>query len=326
MIGILKSFLSPTPSSSSCSQQRPVLVNTRSQFGPGSSKADYARGLNPSSPSISRGLAQSYYDDDQPPSYSPGSVASCNHNQRLVGTNRSTPHNSYTPKDSMGESPLKVLENYDIVIVFDDSRSMLCTDRGRRTRWDQAWDALATLVRVGSQYDRDGIDIHFLNQRNADRAVHNEAEVQRLRSSVGKPGEDSYTPIGDVLETLLLDYQRKTGDSPGSSGVKKRIFLVITDGAATDAPEYPILNAARFFERGRFPLDQVGIQFIQVGGDECATKFLEELDDDLAVRGQTRDIVDTIKSTGNDLEGDALIKALTGGFNRRQDKASGARR
>ena len=35
----------------------------------------------------------------------------------------------------------------------------------------QAWDALATLVRVGSKYDRDGIDIHFLNQRKADRSV-----------------------------------------------------------------------------------------------------------------------------------------------------------
>lgn len=33
-----------------------------------------------------------------------------------------------------------------------------------------------------------------------------------------------------------------------------------------------------------------------------------------------QDIVDTVKSNGRDLTGDTLIKALTGGFNRRQDR------
>jgi len=33
-----------------------------------------------------------------------------------------------------------------------------------------------------------------------------------------------------------------------------------------------------------------------------------------------QDIVDTIKSDGKDLKGDGLIKALTGGINRKQDK------
>ena len=59
--------------------------------------------------------------------------------------------------------------------------------------------------------------------------------MQRLRREIGIPGRDSYTPIGDVLDTLLLAYQKQTGDSPGRPGVKKRIFLVITDGASSES-------------------------------------------------------------------------------------------
>jgi len=182
------------------------------------------------------------------------------------------------------------------------------------------------LVRVGSRYDRGGIKIHFLNKKEADKKVKNLADLQRLRKKVRNPGRNTYTPIGDVLDTLLLQYGRKTGDCPGRLGVKKRVFLVITDGAPTDAPQDTIIRAANFFHQGRFPLDQVGIQFIQVGNDPNATKYLEELDEDLAKDENIRDMVDTIKSNGNDLEGDALIKALTGGFNRRQDRIGDRRR
>ena len=107
---------------------------------------------------------------------------------------------------------------------------------------------------MGSKYDRDGIEIHFLNKVEKDMTVmvqcvtvsrqkqlteiftQNEADVRRLRGTVGLPGRDTYTPLGDVLDTLLLDYGKKTGDKPGRLGVKKRIFLVITDGAASRLP------------------------------------------------------------------------------------------
>lgn len=302
-------------------------------LGPGSSKVDYARGLNPSSSSTSPGHAQTYYDDTYgapPPYYSQNNPDSKESDTDVKMSRPPATHTGaiYNPTDSRGESPLKVLENYDIVIILDDSYSMLVADgKGRRTRWDQAWDALATLVGVGTRYDRDGIEIHFLNERKADRTVKSEADLQRLRKEVPVPGRDSYTPTGDVLDTLLLEYRRKAGDSPGSTGVRKRIFLVITDGAATDDPRDGIIDAAKFFQRKSFPRDQVGIQFIQVGNDLEATKFLEELDTDLMEENEdARDIVDTIKSSGNDLRGDALIKALTGGFNRRQDRAGEGRR
>lgn len=70
-----------------------------------------------------------------------------------------------------------------------------------------------------------------------------------------------------------------------------------------DAPEDGIINAAKFFQKNGFPVDQVlesashlhlgerstdsfcslqvGIQFIQVGNDPEAEQFLDELDTDL---------------------------------------------
>lgn len=321
-----KSWLSSKSSSTSpTTAQHPV--GTRSPFGPGSSKVDYAYNTNKPSSPTAPGHAQSYYDGsyDLPPPYCPESASGFNEPPAAIAI--PTPSLGYAGKihnqtELVGESPLKILENHDIAIVLDDSYSMLIADsKSGRTRWDQAWSALATLVRVGSRYDRDGIEVHFLNRREADRTVRNEEDLQRLRSEVHTPRRDACTPIGDALDALLLDYERKTGDSPGRYGVKKKIFLVITDGAATDAPEDAIIRAANFFHHGRFPLDQVGIQFIQVGNDPGATMFLEELDEELAGVNNTRDIVDTIKSTGDDLKGDALIKALTGGFNRRQDRA-----
>lgn len=293
----------------------PRSASTRSQSKSRSSKAGYTNDRDPSG---------SY--DDLPPPYLK-SVSAHPVESKIPTSSNARTSVVHNPIDSTGESPLRVLLNYDIVIIFDDSASMLIADgKSGRTRWDQAWDAVETLVYVGSKYDRDGIEIHFLNKREKDTTVMNVADVRQLRTAVGRPGKDTYTPLGDVLDTLLLEYGKKTGGTPGRRGVKKRIFLAITDGVASDAPEDPIARAANFFHKGQFPLDQVGIQFIQVGNDPEATEFLEELDEDLGGCENTRDIVDTIKSTGDDLEGDALIKALTGGFNRRQDRAGERRK
>ena len=46
-----------------------------------------------------------------------------------------------SPLDSSKEDPLLALKNFDIVIVLDDSRSMLQSDHiGGRTRWAQVSD------------------------------------------------------------------------------------------------------------------------------------------------------------------------------------------
>lgn len=150
-MGLGRFFGSSTSSSSSSRSPQPRGRNPP-PMGPGSSKLDYARGLDsPTSPSTSLGLAHSYYhDDDAPPAYSP--QKSSDFHDYATDTKMSTPGKTNTnaahfsvpapvdpgPIDSRGESPLKALSNRDIVVLLDDSGSMLIVDPvANRTRWDQ---------------------------------------------------------------------------------------------------------------------------------------------------------------------------------------------
>lgn len=137
------------------------------------------------------------------------------------------------------------------------------------------------------------------------------------------------TPTGEKLEELLLDYllrleQAKSEADAGHPGALQQVkpvnFLIITDGAPTDDPESVIVTAAQRLDAGRFPINQVGIQFIQIGNDPSATEALRELDDDLAGKYRIRDIVDTTLYTGNALDATTLTKILLGGINRRVDR------
>ncbi|KIY52614.1 hypothetical protein FISHEDRAFT_12588, partial [Fistulina hepatica ATCC 64428] len=215
------------------------------------------------------------------------------------------------------------LAEYDIVIIMDDSGSMLLGDR-----WQQA-----NLLTMVTKFDSDGVDIHFLNAReNAaplQRNVKNGESVRRLFSLVWPT---TATPIGERLDAILDDYLTKveqTRFTEASAKIKPINVIVITDGIPTDTgdmvPEKVIVRAAERLDRGRFPESQVGIQFVQVGTDKGAHKYLKDLDDNL-VRwcsdGRMRDIVDTTPcSTLRDekLSKETLLKIILGSINRRVD-------
>lgn len=140
-----KSWLSSKSSSTSpTTAQHPV--GTRSPFGPGSSRVDYAYSVNQPSSPTAPGLAHSYYDGsyDLPPPYYPESASGFN--EWPAAVTMPTPYignggKTHNPTELAGESPLKLLENHDIAIVLDDSYSMLIADsRSGRTRWDQVGD------------------------------------------------------------------------------------------------------------------------------------------------------------------------------------------
>ncbi|KAG8904668.1 hypothetical protein FRC01_008652, partial [Tulasnella sp. 417] len=68
------------------------------------------------------------------------------------------------------------------------------------------------------------------------------------------------------------------------------------------------------------PLNQLGIQFVQVGDDEGARAELKRLDDTLSQDG-TRDIVDTFPfdKLNGDISADHIIKILLGSVHKRID-------
>lgn len=144
---------------------------------------------------------------------------------------------------------------------------------------------------------------------------------------------------------LLKIEDAKAAQLAGEEGALKKVkpinIVVITDGTSmalrygpselmyspragepTDDPESVIVQAARRLDEGKFPLSQVGIQFVQIGSDHQAAKALAELDDGLSAAHGVRDIVDTFPYTaeGSQLTVDNLTKILLGGINRRQDR------
>jgi len=228
-----------------------------------------------------------------------------------------------------------MLKTYNTVLIVDDSSSM-ANDRSNprcENRWNQARDALAGLFEVAAQYDTDGIDIHFLNSKKLGQIVRSAKEVKRLFNSVHPRG---ITPIGQKLESLLLQYLaliEKAHDedqkllSEGIVGhnleaIKPVNYIVLTDGAATDDPESVIVTAAKRLDARHFPLSQIGIQFVQIGTDQFATKFLRELDDELTSSHNIRDMVDTTPYSPDkgQLSTRDVIKVLIGGINRRIDR------
>ncbi|KAJ7853163.1 hypothetical protein B0H14DRAFT_2354498, partial [Mycena olivaceomarginata] len=232
------------------------------------------------------------------------------------------------PADTI-ENALQQLTRYDTVILVDDSGSMTTAVRKNKTRWNEAGEALATLAETPQLYDKDGIDIYFLNNKTEAHNIKSSSEVQALFDTVKPAGA---TPTGERLDQILKphllileDAQIKPDGTPidkNSGKIIKAInFIVITDGASTDDPKYTIIDAAtRLKDLRNLSLTQIGIQFVQIGNDPGATRALQELDDDLAKDKNFRDIVDTTPySMLNPLTSDGLIKVLLGGINRRYD-------
>lgn len=221
------------------------------------------------------------------------------------------------------EDALETLRHYDTIIIMDDSSSMA------GSLWKEAKQALATLADVACQYDANGVDIHFLNHYGSMTGVTDSKTIHQEFANLQPCGP---TPIGHRLDIILGDYfrdldaakrQENAGDYLARKQIKPVNVIVITDGAPTDDPESVIVSFAQRLDADKWPLAQVGIQFVQIGNSRRATKFLVELDDSLKQTHHIRDIVDTTPYIG-ELNAEMLIKILLGGINRRVDTKGGA--
>ncbi|KAG9094096.1 hypothetical protein FRC07_011358 [Ceratobasidium sp. 392] len=217
-------------------------------------------------------------------------------------------------RDLEREHALTQLSRYDTQFLVDDSLSM------EGSRWNEARGALAGLAKIALEYDDDGVEIFFLNAVGAGQTVKTEDDVNQLFASVTvSPGTPTGRRLNDLL-TAYIDELEAAKQKSASIEIKPLNLIVITDGEPTDDPESVIIAAARRLDAGKFPLTQVGIQFIQVGNDVRASKALRDLDNNLSAKHNVRDIVDTRPFTGQRLTPELLIKMLLGGINRRVDK------
>lgn len=160
-------------------------------------------------------------------------------------------------------------KEYDYILVLDKSGSMdePSTTLDGRARWDEAQEFTESFARFADKHDDDGLTvITFSSSHKVYDGVH--ADKVHEVFATCQPGGS--TNLAGALDAAF----KKKFDSG-----KPAIILVMTDGQPDNetAVKTSITNAANRIEKD----GDIGIQFVQIGNDARAAKFLGDLDDNL---------------------------------------------
>ena len=205
---------------------------------------------------------------------------------------------------------LNRLKMFDTVFIVDDTGSMtqsITKDGSGPERWDVTVQALGHIAELAARYDEDGIDIRFLKDqaRNADN-VTSGIQIRAILDKVNlsEPIHGGGTEFWDHLTAAmgphLMRYEQYLEESTAykrkqARGVKTAIapkkpkflnLIVLTDGQANDEQEVEeyIVDVAEQLDNLKAPKGYIGVQFVQIGDDDRAKKYLKRLDDDLKKR------------------------------------------
>lgn len=201
-------------------------------------------------------------------------------------------------------SEFSLLREFDTVFLLDDTGSMVETDGDEgRSRWEELIDSLRYTVEIVCRYDKDGVEVHFLNQdeKDEDGITEGQRVLDLLTKEVGPDEQGGGTYISNPLWAVLAPYIDRFEDwknrlldrsMPRVKRPKMLNLIVITDGAAEDKEgvEDVIVNAAKRLDQLGAPANQVGIQFLQIGKDNDAARWLKLLDDSLREKHTVRDV------------------------------------
>ena len=167
--------------------------------------------------------------------------------------------------DPFFSEKLELLNNYEIVLLCDDSGSMNTSIKDNKninlTRWDELKSIVNIVISIANVYDNNGIDIHFLN-----RGIYNNIKFEEQASICLEDMPCGGTPLTSTLSVILEQYK----DS------KKPLLLVIaTDGV-------PTINGKLDLDNFKYVLqnksDNVYISFLACSDNNTDVDYLNELD------------------------------------------------
>lgn len=212
-------------------------------------------------------------------------------------------------KNNRGLDDNKGFDNlalFDTIFVIDDTGSMqLPADSteanrpGIKTRWDVLTQSMQYMGNIAAEFDPDGVDIQFLKSDLNRTNVKSGQEVLNLLSHVdlekGVGGTHFATVLAEILGPYVArysDYFEATKRREKADKVRPLNIIVLTDGKADDekSTKRTIIKIGKQLDRMNAPETQVGIQFLQVGDDEDAAKWLRSLDDELEDVHDVRDV------------------------------------
>jgi hypothetical protein len=116
---------------------------------------------------------------------------------------------------------LEALDDYEIVIIADDSGSMATVSYSgsgvRTTRWQELKSTISILIDLATIFDSNGVDVHFLNRD----PILNIKSAKELDSIFAIPPRGP-TPLVPALRNVLSTTSRLT-----------RLIFIATDGEPT---------------------------------------------------------------------------------------------
>jgi hypothetical protein len=201
------------------------------------------------------------------------------------------------------------LRDFEIVIVCDDSGSMLTTvDNTQKTRWDELCLIVKVLIEIGVIFDSNGVDIHFLN-RNKFLKVKNPKDVEQAFAK--PPG--GFTLLVPVLKKIFESPLARRGRD------KKLLVFVATDGEPTDEDGNSMVpELKRLMEETRQP-ETTYVSFLVCTDETDRIDYLSEWDRTMLNVDVTDDFhteTEKIRKCQDNnfpfTYGDYIVKALVG--------------
>lgn len=173
-------------------------------------------------------------------------------------------------------------KEYDFALILDASGSMSepSAKMKGRTRWEEAEEFTENYARFVEKFDDDGLTvIVFSSTFKVEDGVKSDV-VKKIFTTRQPSGS---TNLAAALQAAV--------DKKFSS-TKPMIVLVVTDGIPDNSDDVVDVIIAAANKIGKD--EDLSFQFIQIGDDAKAGKYLQSLDDDLRGKGAKFDIVNTL--------------------------------
>ncbi|CAF3705060.1 unnamed protein product [Rotaria sp. Silwood1] len=221
----------------------------------------------------------------------------------------------YEINDTLAQR-LNILQQFEIVVLCDDSGSMNTpVDGTTGTRWDELRSIVQIVMELGTVFDSNGIDVHFLNRPSMPNVTD---ARQVIESFSQRPG--GLTPLTAALRRIFQSQASK----PGSD--KRLLVFVATDGAPTDPNGNVDVQSLENLMRNERQANTTYVTFLACTDDESSVAYLSQWDRTM----MNVDVVDDYKTEREEVRrtrgynypfsfGDYVAKALLGAVDPQMD-------
>ncbi|CAF5108005.1 unnamed protein product, partial [Rotaria sp. Silwood1] len=204
---------------------------------------------------------------------------------------------------------LNILQQFEIVVLCDDSTSMNTPVNGTTgTRWDELRAIVQIIIDIGTIFDSNGVDVHFLNRP----PMLNVTDPRQVVESFNKR-PNGYTPLTSALRGIFQSAASKL------RGNKRLLVFVATDGEPTDNHGYVDIQSLENLMQHERQSNTMYVTFLACTDDPASVRYLNQWDRTMI----NVDVVDDYKSEREEVRrtkgfnypfsfGDYVVKALMG--------------